>query len=246
MKHFLLQTACLLFSFSAFSQKSLILSGAYLPCKDYSVQRLDGGETSTNTIGIASGFELQAGFPLQHGFRFETGYRMKQHWLTYRYAIGSISDWVQTTHSCPLRIGYERSLGTRKWLAPFSVSASAGALVDIIQFPSEGQSINHFGFTTAEGSFLTGNDFKNTDGRVSASFDGYAQLNCKLYRSVQFFLGAGYTRGVRSLSNGTFYYRNISTNSPVSTGTLHTKGVYRYMLLGVKYSRSLHSQQASK
>lgn len=245
MKHFLLHTACLLFSFSAFSQKSLILSGAYLPCKDYTVQRPDGGQPSAYTIGISSGFELQAGFPLQHGFRFETGYRMKQHWLTYRFAVGAVSHWNQTTHSCPLRIGYERSLGTRKWLAPFSLSVSAGALVDILQLPPKRRTFSNFAFTTADGPFLSGYDFKNTTGRVSASFDGYAQLNCKLFRSFQFFLGTGYTRGVRPLAKGTFYNHNISANTTVN-GTIYTKGAYRYMLLGVRYSMSLHSQQASK
>lgn len=235
MKHFLLHTACLLFSFSAFSQKSLILSGAYLPCKDYTVQTPNRGDAVVNTFGISSGFELQIGVPFRHGFRVETGYRMKQHWLTYNYNVGIISDLIQTTHSSPFRIGYERSLGTRKWLAPFSLSASTGVLVDMMQVSSSSRTINRFQTVTNEGTFLSSNDIQTPNGLISASFDGYCQLNCTLFHSLQFFLGTGYTRGLKPLAEGTYFNHNESTGITTSTGYLLSRGSYRYILLGVRY-----------
>jgi hypothetical protein len=210
----------------------------YLSTIDYSIQKPDGESSFKCLTPAGAGyrsFEIQFALPFTNLFQVETGYRFKQHPIAYKNKYLLSSQWVETTHSIPLRIGISSKFKRRRFLSRFSVGFSCGALVDIMQ-QSEGRplvSTQQFQINTPAGAYIIKDDYKpNEVNQVKAaiSFDGYMQISYQVFNGINIYFGYGYTQGTRTLAKG--YYTIKEPNSVTTKGSMMTNGTYRYAMLG--------------
>ena len=219
----------------------LNIGGHYLATTDYSIQKPDGENSFKSLIlGGSPSFEVQINFPFSKLFQFETGYRYKEHYIVYGITGFSSANWIETTHSIPLRIGAVSTLGRSRLLRRFSFGLGGGVLLDIMQ-RSDGVPLiygGQFQIRTSSGTYLLKSDYDpNEVNQVKAavSFNGQWQFSCKILKFMHIYIGYGYTHGTRTLAKG---YYTIQTPTTTTKGSMATKGSYKYGMAGLRFTFS--------
>lgn len=230
-----------LLSTSAFGQKSnyrLGISFHYLSAIDYSVQSPDFGSKFKSTLRAYPSWEGQIAIPFTQFFRVETGYRFKQHTISYKNAYVRSGQWIETSHSFPIRVGLNTSLGHKNWIKKFTYSISSGFLFDIMQQSGGAPSIGSFTFNVnSPAGIYTYKEYyypnEINQVKFSLSIDTYGQISYRLFKNVEVYMGYGYTQGFKTLAKG--YYSIRDPTGKETTGSMTNKGTYRYSILGIRY-----------
>ncbi len=226
----------------SFKKGNVALGAHYLSTIDYSIQKPDGLSSfkcsPPGSVGDLS-FEAQVALPFTRIFQIETGYRFKQHSVSFKNEYLLSSEWVETTHSVPLRVGVITKLKKQGFLNRLSIGFSCGALFDIMeQSESAPLLINgqQFQLTTSAGSYLMKSAYNPDEVnqvKASISFDGYMQISYRMFKIANIYFGYGYTQGTRTLAKG--YYTISEPTGITRTGSMRTNGTYRYGMLGLRF-----------
>lgn len=232
----------LFLSISLLSQNSkykVSLGSHYLLTTDLTIQKPDG-ENSFKCITPSSypSFEIQINFPLTHLFQFETGYRFKQHPIAYKNKYLLFSQWIETTHSIPLRIGVISGLKNQGFLKRFSIAFSGGILFDFMQQSESSPLVTsqQFQLQTSTGVYKFKDDYNPNEVnqvKFSISLNCQAQISYRVYKFINIYLGYGYTQGTRKLAKGNYTIQDPS--GFINSGSMFTKGTYRYTMLGFSF-----------
>lgn len=211
----------------------------YLSAKDYSTQMPDGAATITLLMPSAfRAWEIQASIPIQPFFQLETGYRFKKHTQAFKTDLASANTWVETTHSIPVRAALLLHLKHAGILSRFYARLSGGILFDIMQQSEGFPLLTDFQFQLPEpaGYLLTETYDPAEVNQIKTAFslNGQVQLSCKILSFFSIDAGIGYTKGSKILA--TEHYAILDPNKAVvASGSTHTKGTYRYWMLGGRY-----------
>lgn len=214
----------------------LDISAHYLSSKGISIQQPSSGKSYNISGRIGNpAFELQMNFPFLKSCHIETGYRLKQHYLTFGKDRFDSSEWIETTHSVPLRVSGVLNKKHSKPFRRLSLVGSGGILIDFMQQSSSKPLLvgSTFGFTDQSGTFSLASDYNENEVnqvKISMSLDAQFRVGYHLFKILDFYLGYGYTQGTRIIGKGNY---SISTPTGTSTGSMKSRGSYRYLILGL-------------
>jgi hypothetical protein len=209
------------------------LSGEYLLTSSKTIQTPIGGKQFICHDYAEGAFGLNIDLPINHRLKLETGYRWKQHWISLCSEFYGFGDWIETTHSIPMRIGIIEPLGQKRLLRKIFFYASGGVIFDFMAQSPSNPTVNNSAVTV--GPYTITETFKPEDlNNVNAgvSLDGRIKMGCQIFRGTQIFLGYGFLKGFRTLAKATY---SISGNGIDIKGTTVNKGSYGYVLLDLRY-----------
>jgi hypothetical protein len=218
--------------------KNTGFSSEFILFQDYSIQTPTNGKSFRFIPLPLACFGIGVDLPTKSNFRFETGYRFKQHYLAVTAGFLGSGQWVETTHSIPARLGFNKKLGKNDFWNRFSLNTSGGILLDIMQrsrgLPSVGGGA--LAVVTPSGRYTLIETFEKKDinqVKSSISLDTRIKLEWNAYKSWSLYYGIGFTKGFRKLAEGG--YVSTDPTGVVSTGKFFTRGTYRYATLGIRY-----------
>lgn len=216
------------------------LSAECLMTRDFSVVIPDEGHQFRIRNFAEPAVEFQIDFPRQHNLRFETGYRWKQHYLLWKAEGFGTGQWVETTHSIPLRVNISNHLSNRKPFNRFSYTISSGVLLDVMQQSSSLPIIyggnNQGGSSNGTISFSYRDYYDEKDinqVKASVSLDGSFKLGFQVIDLMQVFVGYGYTVGFRKLAQGRFAGSYLGVPN---SGAFYCRGTYTSSIIGIRFN----------
>ena len=217
----------------------LDISAHYLSTKGISLQQPSSGKSYNISGRIGNpAFELQMNFPFLKSCHIETGYRLKQHYLTFGKDRFYSSEWIETTHSVPLKVSGVLNKKHSKPFRRLSLVGSGGILIDFMQQSSSKPLLvgSTVGFTDPSGTFSSASYNENEVNQVktSISLDAQFRAICHVFKFVDITLGYGYTQGTKVIGKGNYLIR---TSSGTDTGSMKSRGSYRYLLLGLRFHK---------
>lgn len=186
------------------------------------------------------GLDLRVNIPLSRFFQVETGYRFKRHWVGAIFEQGAFFEWIESTHSIPVRPSLVLRLPNAGIFSRLSCSIGAGVLFDFMQ-QSEGKPLVMSDTVSVIGgptnTWIMASTYKPEEinqVKASVSLNGQVVLSCKLLKFLSIDAGYGYVKGTKTLGKGHYTYRSL-TSTVLESGEMSTKGEYKYWMFGLSY-----------
>lgn len=212
-----------------------------LPFWDYSYQTNDMGEAFwiKEYPGGQLPINIDLDYRIAKRFELESGFRVKKHHVAHNSLIGSSSTWIETTHSIPLKVRYA---APELW-SRIMFSVNGGLMIDLMQKSVSKPAIQGYKFIDVNNPpgyyYESVKDFRPEDVNQvnhSLSWDGQAEIDFRLLKSVQLCAGYGFTYGLKNLAKGTY---SASYQSPElsynESGTMISRGRYSYVKCGLRF-----------
>lgn len=233
----LLLTCCFSKTYSQTEKPKFNFSARFLAAGDISTQTPDGGMSSRNSNPILTpGLDINFEVPVKNNLWFSTGYRWKEYWgtaLNIVFTSGS-SSYLGDIHALYAKLVWRKPFLEN--LMPDRLSFDIGAGIMGSRIVDNGGGTSSFSITTVGtgagtySGFSTWNSAYNTP-NFSASVDGLASLNCRLYKRLYASAGYGFNYGLTDLKRGS--YASAGPGGFSTSGTVTTRGSYVYLLTGL-------------
>lgn len=231
----LLLTCCFSKTYSQTEKRRFNFSAHFLAAGDISTQSPEGAKPFRNSAKfITPGIDLNFEFRAKNNLWVSTGYRWKEYWGTTTSIVSTSGSYLGDIHTLYAKLVWRKPFLEK--LMPDRLSFDIGAGVMGNRIVDNGGGTSSFSistFGTGAGTysgFETWNSAQNTP-QFSASLDGLANLNCRLYKKLYFSAGYGFNYGLKDLKRGSYALAGPAGFS--ASGTVATKGSYVYLLTGL-------------